>query len=150
MPINQKKSVSSFLNHAKKGMVMNYNLLNIKNILLFFVVVIALIVLCSIILFINKHSQLQNQFAYFKFEQSVTALAQQLDKEIELGKQNVYRLKKYVSILDSKSENMNDKIAFLQNLMADNLQFEKNHYSHYIAIEPYLSLIHISEPTRPY
>ncbi len=116
---------------------MNYNLLNIKNILLFFVVVIALIVLCSIILFINKHSQLQNQFAYFKFEQSVTALAQQLDKEIELGKQNVYRLKKYVSILDSKSENMNDKIAFLQNLMADNLQFEKNHYSHYIAIEPY-------------
>jgi signal transduction histidine kinase len=115
-----------------------YNLLNIKNILLFFIIIIALTVIFSAIVFTSKQSQLQDKLAYFQLQQEVMKLAQRLDGEMELAKQNVHHLKEYTSIFNNSALNeTSDKIKFIQHLMAENLQFEKNHYSHYVAFEPH-------------
>ncbi len=114
---------------------MNYKLLNIKIILLFGVGVIALTLILSITVFINEHNQLQTKLTYLQLQQTVATLAALKDKEIELAIQNVHRLKGYMSILDTKGT-LNEKQAFIQHLMAENLQFENNHYSSYMALEP--------------
>jgi signal transduction histidine kinase len=116
---------------------MIHKLLNIKVILLFFIVLIALVVIFSIVVFFNQHSQLQNQLAHLELQQTVTALAQRLEREIKLAEQNVHRLKEYVSILDTDEGKISDKVTFIQDLMKENLQFENSHYSHYVAMEPF-------------
>jgi len=127
---------------------MTHNALNIKIILSFFVVVIMLTLIVAITMFINKHSQLQNQLTYYQLQQSVTELAEQVDKEIELAKQNVLRLKGYVSILDIAGGVTTNNIAYLTDLMAENLQFGNNHYSSYIALEPRLAQQYFNEPGK--
>jgi signal transduction histidine kinase len=115
---------------------MSHNALSIKFILLFFSLIVALTLILAVAAFLNKHSRLQNQLAYLQLQQNVTEQAQKLDREIELTKQSVHRLKGYVSLLDMKSADINESLAFLQNLMAENLQSENNHYSNYVALEP--------------
>lgn len=115
---------------------MNRDGLNIKLILFFFVAVIALTIIFFITVFLNKQSQLQNQLTYLQLHQTVVTYAQQLDREIEMAQQHVRRLKGYVSILDFEGGETSNKVTFLQNLMAENLQFENNHYSNYVALEP--------------
>jgi len=118
---------------------MNFYSLSIKTILAFFVVVITLALLLFIMLFINKQTRLQNKLNHLQLQQAVTTLAQQLDMEIELAQQNVHRLKEYVSILEIESGAKNDKLTLIQYLMAENIQFEDNIYSSYIAFEPRLA-----------
>ncbi len=127
---------------------MTYNALNIKVILLFFVVVIVLTLIVAITMFINKHSRLQNELSYYQLQQSVTELAGQVDKEIELAKQNVLRLKGYVSILDIAGGVTTNHIEYLTDLMAENIQFGNNHYSSYIALEPSLARQYFNEPGK--
>jgi signal transduction histidine kinase len=115
---------------------MNRNAFSIKFILLFFVVTIVLTWGLSTFVFTNQHSQLQNQLTYLQLHQTVNQLAEQLDKEIELAQQNILRLLGYLSILDLESGINDEIITYLTNMMAENLQFENNHYSSYIALEP--------------
>ncbi|OQY53614.1 MAG: hypothetical protein DRR08_02925 [Candidatus Parabeggiatoa sp. nov. 2] len=112
---------------------MSHKALSIKTILLFFVVVIVLTLIFAITMFIKKHSRLQNQLTYYQLQQTVAQFALQLDKEIELAKQNVQRLKSYVSILDTGEGVTSDN---LMDFMAENLQFENNHYSSFIVLKP--------------
>ncbi len=129
--------MSPNLNQTSEEIYMIHKLLNIKVILLFFIVLIALVVIFSIVVFFNQHSQLQNQLAHLELQQTVTALAQRLEREIKLAEQNVHRLKEYVSILDTDEGKIRDKVTFIQDLMKENLQFENSHYSHYVAMEPF-------------
>jgi signal transduction histidine kinase len=115
---------------------MNRNALSTKFILLIFIIIIALILVLSTLVFTNQHSQLQNELTYLQLQQTVNQLAQRLDKELDLAQQNVRRLKGYVSILDFESEITNEHLTYLTNIMAENLQFENNHYSSYVALEP--------------
>ena len=84
---------------------MHQNGLNIKFILLSFIVVIALTLIFFVTIFLNKQSQLQNQLTYFQLQQTAVTFAQQLDKEIELAQRHVRRLKGYLSILDFENSN---------------------------------------------
>ena len=115
---------------------MSHNALSIKFILLFFVVIIALTLIFSITFFMEKYHNLQNKLAYLQLQQTVAEFAQQLDRQVELAKQQVHLLKKYVSILEFDSGQADNNLLFLQELMAENLQFETNHYSSYVALEP--------------
>ena len=114
---------------------MNIKTLSIKSILLFFVAVITLTLMLFIVIFVNQNRQLENNRAYLPLQQTVAQFAQGLDREIESATQTVHRLKRYVSIL--KTGVTEDNLTFLQQLMAENLQFETNHYSSYIALEPF-------------
>jgi signal transduction histidine kinase len=112
---------------------MSHNALSIKTILLFFVVVIVLTLIFAITMFIKKHNRLQTQLTNYQLQQTVAEFALQLDKEIELAKQNVQRLKSYVSILYTGGGVTSDN---LMDFMAENLQFENNHYSSFIVLKP--------------
>jgi signal transduction histidine kinase len=114
---------------------MNIKILSIKSILLFFVALITLTLMLFIVIFVNQNRQLENNRAYLPLQQTVAQFAQGLDREIESATQTVHRLKRYVSIL--KTGVTENNLTFLQQLMAENLQFETNHYSSYIALEPF-------------
>jgi len=114
---------------------MNIKILSIKSILLFFVALITLTLMLFILIFVNQNRQLENNRAYLPLQQTVAQFAQGLDREIESATQTVHRLKRYVSILNAGVTE--DNLTFLQQLMAENLQFETNHYSSYIALEPF-------------
>jgi len=114
---------------------MNFKTLSIKSILLFFVAVITLILMLSIVMFVNQNRQLENDKAYLPLQQTVSQFAQRLDREIESATQTVHRLKRTVSILNSAATE--DNLTFIQQSMAENLQFETNHFSSYIALEPF-------------
>lgn len=93
----------------------------------------------------QKHLLLQNQLAYQELQQTVNQTAERFDQQIESAKQNVQRLKGYASILDSirhsptteidKNE-IDEKLAFLKQMMTENLRFDDNQYSNYLALEP--------------
>ena len=114
---------------------MNIKTLSIKSILLFFVAVITLTLMLFILIFVNQNRQLENNRAYLPLQQTVAQFAQGLDREIESATQTVSRLKRYVSIL--KMGVTEDNLTFLQQMMAEALQFETNHFSSYIALEPF-------------
>jgi signal transduction histidine kinase len=114
---------------------MNIKTLSIKSILFFFITVITLTLILSIVMFVNQNRQVENDKAYLPLQQTVADFAQRLDREIELAIQIVHRLKRTVSILNIATTE--ESLTFLQQLMAENLQFEGNHYSSYIALEPF-------------
>ncbi len=114
---------------------MKIKTLSIKSILLFFVAVITLILMLSIVMFVNQNRQLENDKAYLPLQQTVAQFAQRLDREIESATQTVHRLKRTVSILNTAATEEN--LTFIQQSMAENLQFETNHFSSYIALEPF-------------
>ncbi len=111
---------------------MNNKAFSIKVILWFFMIVIVITLLSITIMFIKQQTKLQNKLIYSQLQQVTTNFAQLLDQEIELAEHSVRRLKGYIPILDI---NVEEKVTFLQNMMANNLQFNGNHYSNYIAFE---------------
>jgi len=110
----------------------NNKALSIKVILWFFLIVITIALLSIAIIFMKQQTKLQNELIYSQLQQITTNFAHSLDKEIELAQDSVRRLKEYISILELDVE---EKVTFLQNMMANNLQFNSNHYSNYIAFE---------------
>ena len=108
------------------------NKLSIKTILWFFIIIITIILLAVAIMFNQQQEKLQNKLLYSQLQEVTLHFAQQIDTEIELAQHSVRRLKGYVPILDMDVEG---KATFLQNMMANNLQFNNNHYSNYIAFE---------------
>ncbi len=110
----------------------NNKALNIKFILWFFLIVITIALLSITIISMKQQTKLQNELVYSQLQHITTSFAQRLDKEIELAQDSVRRLKEYISILEL---NVEEKVTFLQNMMANNLQFNNNHYSNYIAFE---------------
>ncbi|MDM8564382.1 ATP-binding protein [Candidatus Halobeggiatoa sp. HSG11] len=111
---------------------MNNKALSIKTILWFFIIVIIITLLSIAFVFIKQQTKLQNKLIYSQLQQVTSNVAQRFDKEIELAQNSVRQLKGYIPILDMDVEK---KVAFLQNMMANNLQFNSNHYSNYIAFE---------------
>ncbi len=119
-----------------KILQIDYKTLSIKAILLTFLGMITSILLFTITLFFHQHTLLQNELLYSELRQTVEQNAQQLDQEIEVAKQSVRRLEGYVSILDNPQGTNEDNLNFLKQIMMENLQFENNHYSNYLALEP--------------
>lgn len=117
---------------------MDYNALSIKYIISFFFAVIALLLAISLTLFVNKHNYLRDQLAYSQLHDSALELANRLDQKVTLAKQNLKRLAGYVNILDLENEStLSQRESFLRQIMANNLQFEKSHYSSFLAFEPF-------------
>jgi len=112
--------------------IMNNKAFSIKVILWFFMIIIVITLLSIAIMFIKQQNELQNKLIYSRLQQVTINFAQHLDQEIELAEHSVRRLKGYIPILDM---NVEEKVTFLQNMMANNLQFNSNHYSNYIAFE---------------
>ncbi|MCV6636691.1 ATP-binding protein [Candidatus Albibeggiatoa sp. nov. NOAA] len=118
---------------------MSYSALSIKSILVFFLIVIVFTFAITVGLFFSKHSALQNQLAYLRLQQETQKFAEKLDAEVELAKQNVKRLKGYVSILENSDDmrQIDEHLMFLRQMMAENLQFEPSHFSNFFALEPF-------------
>ncbi len=115
---------------------MSYSALSIRNILLFFIGIISLVLIMTLFFYVHQHHALQGRLASFQLQQTTQQYAQRLDREIEIAKQSVRRLKGYVSILDTPSKFTEDNSTFLKQMMMENLQFENSHYAHYFALEP--------------
>lgn len=120
----------------KKILNTNFNALSIKTILWFFVGTITLALTIAIAVFIHKQTLLQNELIYSQLRQTVEQYALRIDQEIEKAKQSVRRLEGYTSILDTPTGATEESIAYLKQLMMENLQFENNQYSSYFALEP--------------
>ncbi|MEZ5672256.1 MAG: hypothetical protein R3E08_07655 [Thiotrichaceae bacterium] len=103
---------------------MRYSPLSIKTILLAFVAIIAVTLVTSLVLFTRTHSLLQNQLVYLQLHHDVSIFAEKLDRDIENAKQSVRRLKGYLSILDTKNGASEENLAFLRQMMTENLQLE--------------------------
>jgi len=121
---------------------MNYNALSIKSIIVFFISVIALTLIISTIIFIYQHSRLQEQFAYQKLHDTVQDYAHDLDREIKLAKQSVYRLKGHISLIQETP--LETDLKFLQHIMTHELQLE-HYYSNYFALSPIQAQQHLSQ-----
>jgi len=115
---------------------MSYKALSIKTVLLVFIVAIMLTVTVVMFSFRYNHTLLQDELAYLNFENSVTELASQLDWQVRLAEQAVKRLANYVSLIDTDNQFNEEHLSFVKQLMAENLQFETNHYSNFFALEP--------------
>ncbi len=114
----------------------HYQALSIQSILYSFVGIIAVVLVIAIAIFIHKHGLLQNELIYSELQRTVEEFAQKLDREVEEAKQSVRRLEGYTTILDTPSGVSEENVAFLKQIMMENLQFEDNHYSNYFALEP--------------
>jgi len=124
---------------------MRYSALSIKSILFAFFVIVTFLLVIAVVVFMQKHLLLQSQLAYQGLQHNVNQTAERLDQQIESAKQNVQRLRGYVSILDSvrqrtvdengKNE-VDEKITFLKQIMTENLRFNNEQYSNYFALEP--------------
>ncbi|MDM8568795.1 ATP-binding protein [Thiotrichales bacterium HSG1] len=106
--------------------------MSIKTILWLFTAAIVVVLLTIVSMSIQQQTKLQNKLIYSQLQHITSTFAQQLDREVELAQYSVSRLKGYLPILDIDVE---EKVTFLRNMMADNLQFNNNHYSNYIAFE---------------
>ncbi len=124
---------------------MRYSALSIKSILFGFFVIVTLLLVIAVVVFMQKHLLLQGQLAYQGLQHDVNQAAERLDQQIESAKQNVQRLRGYVSILDSVKQRavdengkneVDEKITFLKQIMTENLRFNDEQYSNYFALEP--------------
>ncbi|OQW93926.1 MAG: hypothetical protein BWK79_08550 [Beggiatoa sp. IS2] len=115
---------------------MKYSVLSIKSILLFFGVAITLLLAGATVWFIQQYNLLNKDIVYSELQQTVTKFADSLDHEVELAKRDVKRLQGYLAILDTDSSNHEEDFSLIKQLMAENLQFENNHYNNFLALEP--------------
>lgn len=127
---------------------MRYRPLSIKTILLAFVAIIALILTISLVVFTRTHNLLQNQLVYLQLHHDVSVFADKLDRDIENAKQSVRRLKGYLSILDTKNGANEENLAFLRQMMTENLQLENTHYSNFFALEPFKAQEYFNQPAQ--
>ena len=127
---------------------MRYSPLSIKTILLAFVAIIALTLVTSLVLFTRTHNLLQNQLVYLQLHHDVSIFAEKLDRDIENAKQSVRRLKGYLSILDTKNGANEENLAFLRQMMTENLQLESTHYSNFFALEPFKAQEYFNQPAQ--
>jgi signal transduction histidine kinase len=127
---------------------MRYSPLSIKTILLTFVIIIAITLVTSLVLFTRTHSLLQNQLVYLQLHHDVSIFAEKLDRDIENAKQSVRRLKGYLSILDTKNGASEENLAFLRQMMTENLQLESTHYSNFFALEPFKAQEYFNQPAQ--
>ncbi|OQW95024.1 MAG: hypothetical protein BWK79_03830 [Beggiatoa sp. IS2] len=86
-------------------------------------------------MFINRYAELENQLTYVQLQHSVTEYAANLDREVELAKQSVSRLKGYISILEANMGAIDQNLSLLKQFMAENIQFSNNLYSSFFAFE---------------
>jgi len=125
---------------------MHHKALNIKYILAIFLVSIGALLLLASHLFFNKHRLLQDKLAYQHLTYTVQNFATRLDKEVDLAKRSVTRLTGYASLLDMTTPVPDKNLNLLKQVMAENLQFETNHYSNYIALEPRKARKYFNQP----
>ncbi len=115
---------------------MNYNALSIKTILLAFTGLITLALALFITLFVNQYTTLQNELAYVDIQNQVADQVKRLNYEVEKAEESARRLKSYVELLNTGNVKEEESLAFLQQMMTENLQFSRNVYSNFIAFEP--------------
>lgn len=112
--------------------------LSIKLILGFFTTVITLTLILAGILFINENNELKSELIYLTLQRTVTQQAEEIEQKVEQAKQNVRRLRSYLSILEAETnvETADTKLNLLKQLMTENLQFDTDQYNNFLALEP--------------
>jgi signal transduction histidine kinase/CheY-like chemotaxis protein len=88
-----------------------------------------------IIAFGHSYNKIQRATILSHFESSLNQSADTITNDIEVAKRNLIRLRGYVDLLDSQIP-QDEALAYLKHQMAVNIQFQKDLYNSYIALEP--------------
>ena len=119
--------------------------IGIKSLLAFFLTLILCLEIGFISLFSVFYTHLHRQFILEKFERTLIVNSQDIDQKIRQGKDNLLRLKDYISLLDAKNINSQNALPYLTKIMARNLQFNPHEYNCYFALEPALAQKYFGE-----
>lgn len=101
---------------------------------------IFLVALASLIfigIFAKEYTQIQKSRLNAEFEKNTLFQAEAIDAVVEKAKQNVSRLHGYISILNLLDAKRS--VQYLKNVMAQNIQFDKDEYNCYFALQPELA-----------
>lgn len=96
-------------------------------------IVFAIASIIFIVLFAFEYTKMQKGLIESKFENIIFVNAEQIDKEVICAKENLQRLKGYISVLDMTDSS--DALKYLNRVMAENIQFQPNEYNCYFAFE---------------
>ena len=119
--------------------------IGIKSLLAFFLTLILCLEIGFISLFSIFYTHLHRQFILEKFERNLIVNSQDIEQKIRQGKNNLLRLKDYISLLDAKNLSSQDALPYLAKIMARNLQFNPHEYNCYFALEPALAQKYFGE-----
>lgn len=114
---------------------MSYRALSIKTILIAFTSLIVIVLGASLFFLMLQQQQLSDSIIYANLQKTCAEFVGRLDHDIDLAKQNARRLRSYLSLLEDNPPATDEKVAFLQQMLAETLQFSRSHYSAFVAFE---------------